>query len=215
MNYSLVACRKSLMLLAGCLMVIATVGEGIGNAQEINPNPVEELKEASSSIRPFVRQEILEAAGDFHITLQPNNFTALSRDDVFAVGANLAGVEQLGLENLRNGAVVDMIFFFPQAAQPFLPTGFYLVKAFGGPDIDRFSVLDRSPQRAELINEDGVTVAALPLVISMNRGIDSATPIQSVKAGVDNVQFDLHWNVHANQSVNLSFAIPLKATVSH
>jgi hypothetical protein len=195
--------RQTLMALV-CLTFIVTFGAATGRAQDPD-NPNIEIPIANGQLRAFAASEVNEGAEHFNISAQTNNVAVLSRDDLVSISANVANVDQLTLSQLRNGADVGFIFVSSTRPNPFLATGFYLVRvfAFGGGDELKALVQFR--------NEEGNTVVILPakVIVGSPFVAKSAVPVHTLTLGAASLGVGVQWNTTNGKSLKVSYTLPL------
>ena len=210
---------KRILVTVACFALLTTFGMATAYAQDPD-DPNTEIPLANQQLRAFAAQEVMEGAAHFNISAQKNNLAVLSRDDLVSVSANFANVNELELADLRNGANVGFLFVSSTRPNPFLATGFYIVRIFvlqaANGNAEVLSQLPNTPHNtmkalAVLINEGGSVVATLPAEVKVGSPIvaKSALPIHTLKLGVDTYGLNLHWNTTSGKSINLSYSIPL------
>lgn len=219
--------KRSLAILACSLGLALTLGANTAYGQEPN-DPEAEFIAANAQLRQFAAIEMVEASNLFFnsIPLQLDNIVVLSRNDALVVGANVAGVKNLELNDLQDGANIGLIFFGPNRPNPFVSPGIYLVKAYLGRsrghnhNEDSRSSFGRNDDhwiwarkgRVELIDKTGNVAATLPLTVVTGSGVTATTlPLQTVNLQDDLLALSVRWNTSSNRSLNLFYTIPLIA----
>jgi hypothetical protein len=216
---------KRHLIMLGCTLVLLALASVVGYGQDPH-NPKAELEGGNAQFRAFAPQEMNEASEDFGLTLQLNNLGIFSRNDVFGVTSNVVGVTQLTLQSFENGNDVDFIFLSSHSTHPFVPNGFYIVRAYvngkghGGNDDDDNdrgkNDKDQKPGKprvghVDLLNQARVVVATVPLVLTPgNANPANTSVIHTFGLGVSTLTLDTHWNSGTNSSINLTYTLPLE-----
>ena len=170
------------------------------------------LQEANKAFRDAVASEMQVAARQAGVKIHTDNFVAIPLDDgsSVVVNAGIAGVENLTLEQLAQGA--DVLFTFlrlPQGSP--LPSGFYTVRFFQTPGTTQWKAQFRNLDGRVALETDAQVGPGDPAQIEIPKPkltggvfIDPRNPITGSR-----IEIDIHWKKgKAQASVRLGTGGP-------
>jgi len=170
--------------------------------------PEQQLEQANQTFRSTVASAMQEAAKLAGVTITTDNFVAILPDDgsSVVVNAGIAGVENLTLEQLAQGA--DVLFTFlrlPQGSG--LPSGFYAVRFFQTPGTTQW--------KAQFRNLEGQVALETDAEVGPGDHVWREKPKLTGSVGCDFdagecwIKIDIRWgNGNAQASVRLGTGGP-------
>ena len=142
-------------ILGFTILVLGLSGCGLTGSTDTGTTPTDPIAAVSAAnqvVRDNVRFAMQQAAERFGMPVQLDSFEFISRDDFSVASALIAGFDQpLGLIDDSNRVADLGLVYLDVPAALGIPRGFYKVRAY---------ILQ---SRADLLNEAGQPVVALPL----------------------------------------------------
>ena len=177
------------------LSVIALFFAVTGQAQgQINAR----VSSAELSLRAQVRDDFNAAARRAKVAIDTEEFVYASRKGTLIANTGIAGVENLGADELAKGA--DVLFvLFSTSEKSRLPSGYYKVRVQrASPIPNNQSVNDRlaAGWSASFINVEGKVVGSFPVKVTADKATTTARAKIKFTAGVTEggCTVDVHWS---------------------
>jgi hypothetical protein len=178
---------------ATLLAVVGVIGVATLSGFAEEKSSKDDIAEANARQRELIESALLRAAEKMKVSIDKKSIVHASTGDALVVNSAIQGLQEIGADQLKEGANLLFIYISPpkdtveRTTKKRVPAGFYIVKGY----IDEKSLSGR----AELLDATGSCVMELPMTITSHepkgdaaaRALGVSGHIDVCSAGVDAV----------------------------